>query len=421
MMDPASAIEPVRAGVTYPKGFRASGVACGIKRSGRPDLALVLSDRPCEAAGVFTTNVVKAAPVLLGEELLARHAGHLRGVLTVSGVANALTGPAGLEDNRALLAAAETALRLEPGTLLPACTGVIGPRLPLERALGGVAPLARGLDTGRDADRLSAHAILTTDTHAKTVALRAKLADGTYVRVAGMAKGSGMIAPRMALPHATTLGYLTTDARVRPGSLGEVLGPATERTFNMVSVDGDTSTNDTVYLLANGAAGGAYAEADPTFRAMVLQAMETLARAVARDGEGATKLLTVTVRGARTLADARSAAKAVVGSTLVKAAIFGADPNVGRIAAALGYSGAQLDPDRLDVVLRAHRLEVPLIVQGRPAGGMENGHGKHVRDLLRRLEEIPLDIRLHEGRASATAWGCDLSYSYVQINAAYHT
>ncbi|HEV2317657.1 MAG TPA: bifunctional glutamate N-acetyltransferase/amino-acid acetyltransferase ArgJ [Thermoplasmata archaeon] len=414
-------MEFVPRSVTYPKGFTASATTAGIKRSGRPDLALILSDRPATAAGVFTTNVVRAAPVLLGEEILARGPDGVRGILALSGVANAMTGPAGIADNRTILEATELAAGVPAGTLLPACTGVIGPRIPTDRVLPAVPALTRGLAHSREADRHAAHAILTTDTHAKSVALRGRLADGTVVHLGGIAKGSGMIAPRMSLPHATTLAFLTTDARVSAGAMGRLLSNATDRTFNMVSVDGDTSTNDTIYLLANGAAGGASAENDPTFRTMVATALESLARAVARDGEGATKLLTVTVRGAKTLQDARAAAKAVVGSTLVKAAVFGADPNVGRIACALGYSGARLDPDRIDVTLRAGRGELPLIVDGRPAPGMENGQGKRVREMLLRASEVPLDIRLHEGRASATAWGCDLSYSYVQINAAYHT
>lgn len=408
-------------GATYPRGFRAGGVACGVKRSGRPDLAVLLSQAPAEGAGVFTTNSVKAAPVLLGEEILRHNPHGLRGVLNVSGVANAMTGAEGLEENRALLAAAETHFGVPAGSLLPACTGVIGPRLPMEKLLGGLPSLVTATNASRAADRAAAYAILTTDTRPKQVALSARLADGTRVRVGGMAKGSGMIAPRMGPPHATTLGFLATDARVSAPALARGLADGVERSFNMVSVDGDTSTNDTVYLLANGAAGGLPADNDPAFRALVDAALQSLARQVAQDGEGATKLLTVTVRGARSLADARSAARAVVGSTLVKAAIFGSDPNVGRIACALGYSGARIDPDRIDVSLGSGPGALPLIVEGRPAPGLDNGGGKRVRERLLRLSEVPIEIALHEGRARATAWGCDLSYSYVQINAAYHT
>jgi glutamate N-acetyltransferase/amino-acid N-acetyltransferase len=410
-----------RRGITFPRGFSAAGIACGVKRSGRPDLSLIVSDRPCVGSGVFTTNAVKAAPVVLGARRLREHPEELRGILTVSGVANALTGPEGISDNEELLRAAEEEAGLPGGSLLPACTGVIGPRIPMGPVRAGLRPLVRGLRSGREADRHASHAILTTDTRAKMVAVSGRLSDGTTVRIGGIAKGSGMIAPRLKLLHATTLAYLTTDAVVRPGGIDRALSFAIDRTLNMVTVDGDTSTNDTVYLLANGAAGGAPADDDPAFRALLAGALEALARAIARDGEGATKLLTVHVEGARTLADARAAARAVVGSTLVKAAVFGADPNVGRIACALGYSGARLDPDRLDVAIQTSHREVPLIVDGKPAAGLENGHGKRVRDLLVRLDEVPLRIRLHEGRAAATAWGCDLSYSYVQINAAYHT
>ena len=411
----------IAGGVTTPKGYRAGGLACGIKRSGRPDLALLLSDAPAAAAGVFTTNTVRAAPVSIGIGRLAEHPDGVRGVLSISGVANAMTGTEGIADNLAVLAAAERELGLPEGSLLPACTGVIGPRLPVDRIVSALPALATGLTSDSEGGERAAHAILTTDTRAKEAAVRVRLRDGTIVRIGGMAKGSGMIAPRLAHLHATTLAFLTTDAAVHVPGLERTLTAAAERTFNMVSVDGDTSTNDTVYLLANGTAGGAPADQDPEFRAGVEAVMESLARQVARDGEGATKLLTVHVQGARTAPEARAAARAVVSSTLVKAALFGADPNVGRIACALGYSGARLDPSRLDVTIGRPRQPVPLIVDGRPAPGLDNGGARRVRDLLRQLDEVPLEIRLHEGRAQATAWGCDLSYAYVQINAAYRT
>ncbi len=411
----------VAGGITAPNGFRAAGVASGVKRSGRSDLSLVISSSPCTAAGVFTTNRVRAAPVVLGAERLDESPSSIRGILTVSGVANALTGPEGVEDNRRLLEAAEAEFELPAGSLLPACTGVIGPRLPVDRVVSALPQLKAALEGAGDGAERAAHAILTTDTRAKVASVKARLANGTVVRVGGMAKGSGMIAPRLGPLHATTLAFLTTDAQVRPHGLARILEHETESTFNMVSVDGDTSTNDTIYLLANGEAGGAGADDDPAFAEAVHAVLESLARQVARDGEGATKLLTVRVTGARNLDDARAAARAVVGSTLVKAALFGADPNVGRIACALGYSGARMDPDRMDVSILRPRLSVPLIVHGRPAPSLENGGGGRIRDLLRQLDEVPLEVRLHEGRASATAWGCDLSYAYVQINAAYRT
>jgi glutamate N-acetyltransferase/amino-acid N-acetyltransferase len=411
----------IAGGATAPKGFAASGISCGIKRSGRPDLSILLSDRGATAAGVFTTNRVPAAPVIVGRQRILRSSAELHGVLSVSGVANALTGQDGIDDTLLCLAAAEKEFQLPVGSLLPAFTGVIGPRPPVDKITAALPMLHKGLSEGPEGGERAAHAILTTDTRSKEEAFRIRLSDGTPVRVGGMAKGSGMIAPQMVPPHATTLGYLTTDAKVSPAALSRILAEETEATFNMVSVDGDTSTNDTIYLLANGAAGGEPADDDPNLRQAIRGVLESLARQVARDGEGATKLLTVTVSGARTMPEARQAARAVVASTLVKAALFGADPNVGRIAAALGYSGARLDPDRLDVVLARPRQEVPLIIHGRPAPGLDNGGARKVREILQRLEEVPLEIRLHEGKAEATAWGCDLSYAYVQINAAYRT
>ncbi len=408
-------------GITTPKGYSAAGVAAGVKRSGRPDLAVVLSDREASAAGVFTTNLVKAAPVLLGIDAVRTRADRIRGILTVSGSANALTGPEGIADNRAILTAAESEFELPAGSLLPACTGVIGTRLPVDRVVRALPSLRGALAIGPEGGEPAAHAILTTDTRAKQVAVRVRLHDGTIVRVGGMAKGSGMIAPKMAPPHATTLAFLTTDARASPKALEGILAREVEGSFNMITVDGDMSTNDTVYLLANGAAGGEPADRDPAFAEAVGTVLGSLARQVARDGEGATKLLSVHVTGARTLREARAAARAVAGSMLVKAAVFGADPNVGRIAAALGYSGARLDPDRLDVLLERPRGAVPLIEHGRPSRGVENGAAIRLRDVLKQLEEVELTVRLHEGHAGATAWGCDLSYAYVQINAAYRT
>ncbi|HEV2166509.1 MAG TPA: bifunctional glutamate N-acetyltransferase/amino-acid acetyltransferase ArgJ, partial [Thermoplasmata archaeon] len=328
-------------GVTTPKGFFAGGVAAGVKRSGRPDLAIVLSDRDASAAGVFTTNLVKAAPVLLGIETLRANPSKVRGILTVSGTANALTGPEGIDDNRRVLQAAESEFELPSGSLLPACTGTIGTRIPVDRVVRALPSLRGSVAIGPEGGEPAAHAILTTDTRSKQAAVRVRLHDGVVVRVGGMAKGSGMIAPNLAPPHATTLAYLTTDARASPRGLEAILARGVASSFNMITVDGDMSTNDTVYLIANGAAGGEPADRDPAFAEAVDSVLRSLARQVARDGEGATKLLTVNVTGAHNLVEARAAARAVAGSMLVKAALFGADPNVGRIAAALGHSGAR--------------------------------------------------------------------------------
>ncbi len=412
---------PQDGGVTFPTGYRASGVAAGIKRSHRPDLALLVSDTPATAAGLFTTNRVRAAPVVLSEELLRGNPTGARGVVVVSGVANALTGPEGYQDSQEVIRLAENAVGLPPRSLLHAATGMIGPRIPVPLVQGHLGQAVADLSADRAGASRAAAAILTTDTATKEAAVSVRLADGTKVRVGGMAKGSGMIAPSLGPPHATTLAFVTTDAVVSPQGLRGVLWPEADRTFNMLSVDGDTSTNDTILALANGRAGGAPADEDPAFRAAVGHVLESLARAIARDGEGATKLLTVRVSGAREEAEARSAAKAVARSVLVKTALFGADPNVGRIACALGYSGASFDPSRLDVGLSARGRRWPLIAGGTPVPGLDNGVGAKMHTLLQQLDEVVLEVNLGPGPASATAWGCDLSYGYVHINAHYRT
>lgn len=409
------------AGVTFPKGFRASGVSCGIKRSLRPDLALLVSDSAANAAGVFTTNRVRAAPVDLCEEMLRAHASEARGVVIVSGVANALTGPEGRADSEEVLSLAASSLGVPSGSLLHAATGVIGPRIPLEKVRAHLSEAVGDLAPSREAGARAATAILTTDTRTKEAAVSVRLADGTRIRIGGMAKGSGMIAPSVGPPHATTLAFVTTDARVSPSGLSRLLTRESDRTFNMISVDGDTSTNDTILTLANGEAGGALADDDPAFARGLGLVLERLARSVARDGEGATKLLTVNVQGARDSEEARRAARAVASSMLVKAAIFGADPNVGRIACALGYSGAEFELSRLDVTLADGGRHWPLIVGGTPAPGLDNGQGHKLHSVLQRMEEVVLDVQLGGGPSRATAWGCDLSYGYVQINAQYRT
>lgn len=408
-------------GITYPAGFRAAGVSCGIKRSMRPDLSLLVSDRPCNVGALFTTNRVRAAPVEICEEFLRSSGGTARALLAVSGSANAMTGPEGREDSLRLLRDAAGRLSIPLDSVLHAATGVIGVRLPTERVLAAMPDAIGRLSVDREASARAAAAILTTDTRPKEVALATKLADGRKVHIAGMAKGSGMIAPRLGPPHATTLAFLTTDAPVPTESLQRLLEAEGDRTFNMITVDGDTSTNDTILALANGHAGGESAADDPSFRAGFGEVLERLARMVAADGEGATKLLTVRVLGASETSHAREAARAVAGSMLVKAAVFGADPNVGRIACALGYSGAHFEPDRLQVDLVDGSRRWPLIVQGAPAPSLANGSGEKVRNVLRKEREVVLEIDLGEGDARATAWGCDLSYAYVQINAAYHT
>lgn len=385
--------------VTTPRGFVATGIACGIKPSGKPDLALVASETPAAVAAVFTTNRVKAAPVLLCRQRVA--AGQARAVIANSGNANACTGVEGMRAAERMAAAAAGRLDVDAGEVLVLSTGVIGVPLPVEKIEAALPALALSADGGAAAAR----AIMTTDTRPKTAAIQFEI-DGAPVCIGGMAKGSGMIHPNMA----TMLAVLTTDALIAPETLQRHLTAATARSFNCIDVDGDTSTNDTVLLLANGASG--VAVADATFAAALTEICIALARQVAADGEGATKALEVTVAGAATVADAQAAARAITRSSLVKAAMYGNDPNWGRIVCAAGYSGAAFDPQQAQLRLQG----IPLFAAGTPlpfdaAAASAALYGPEVR----------IELDLGAGDASATAWGCDLSPEYVRINAEYTT
>jgi glutamate N-acetyltransferase / amino-acid N-acetyltransferase len=403
--------------LTYPRGFRAGTAACGIKAfttgasaipsSQRSDLCVIESERTCDTGGVFTTNKVKSASVVI-DNLHLQH-NRVQALVINSGNANACTGAQGFKD--ALLMAKLTAdrLDLDPDQVLVSSTGVIGRYMPMDAVKVGIAGACADLDASHGED--AARAIMTTDTVPKTAQLDLELG-GKTVRVGGMSKGSGMIHPNMA----TMLAYITTDAAVEPGLMASMVKSIADRSFNQVTVDGDSSTNDTFLLLANGAAGNRVVragsvEAEALERA-VLEVAQHLARAIARDGEGATKLITVRVLDAASVADARLAARAVASSSLVKTAIHGGDPNWGRIVCALGYSGAELAIDRLHLSI----------------GGMvvfERGSGIVV-DLgaVRRIfeqPEIEIVATLGIGDGNADAWGCDLSEEYVRINADYTT
>lgn len=403
-------MEFIAGGVTAPAGFWAAGVRCGLRKAGddRPDLALLVSERPAAAAGVYTKNRVQAAPIQVTREHLA--SGRARAVVANAGVANAATGARGLADARRMAAVAAEALGLgAPAEVAVASTGVIGNDLPMEKIEAGIRAAAARL--GRAGGAEAAVAITTTDTRPKERALRLTLG-GRAVTLGAMAKGSGMIHPDMA----TMLCFVTTDAAVAPDALAAALRAAVDRSFNMVTVDGDMSTNDCVVILANGAAGNAPVRADTPdfarFEAALTAVCTELAREIARDGEGATKLIEVAVRGARSEADARRAARAVAGSSLVKAAVFGADANWGRILAALGYSGAEFDPERVSVRLG----DLVLAEGGRSAGFDED----RARALLQQ-ETVRFDVDLGAGGGAATAWGCDLTYDYVRINGSYRS
>lgn len=390
--------------VTFPRGFRAGAIACGVK-TGTPerlDVALLVSDTACEAAAAFTTNAVVAAPIHVTRRHLA--AARPRAVVVNSGNANACTGEQGERDAEAVAAAAARACGLRTDEVLVASTGVIGVPLPADRIAAGLARLALSANGGDDAAR----AILTTDTRAKVARRELELAGGT-VRLGGMAKGAGMIHPDLA----TLLVFLTTDAALESNVLRESLREAVEASFNAISVDGDTSTNDTVLLLANGASGARPGEADlGRFATALGELCVELARGIVADAEGATKVFEVRVHGARDAAEARVAARAIASSNLVKAAVHGADPNWGRVLAAAGRSGAWVDDRRATVRVCGHAVFERGAPRAYDAGAVRRG----LRD-----SEILIELDLALGQGAARAWGCDLSAEYVRINADYTT
>ncbi|HYZ01369.1 MAG TPA: bifunctional glutamate N-acetyltransferase/amino-acid acetyltransferase ArgJ [Candidatus Binatia bacterium] len=409
--------QPIPGGITAPKGWRAGTAACGIKAftagdtalpgDARDDLTVIASDEPCDAGGVFTTNKVKSASVVIDQLHLQRN--HVRGMVVCSGNANACTGAQGFQDALQMARLTADQLDLDADQVLVGTTGVIGRFLPMDAVKEGIQQAATALC--EDAGEGPAIAIMTTDTAPKTAALELQLA-GHTVKVGGMAKGSGMIHPNMA----TMLAYVTTDAAVAPGWVSSVVKRVADRSFNQVTVDGDSSTNDTFLILANGAAGNPPVEPDTpeaeTLEAAILDVARELARDIARDGEGATKLLTVRVVGAPDDVQARLAARSVASSSLVKTAVHGGDPNWGRIVCALGYSGSELAVDKLTV--RVAGLTVFT------AGAGQEVDLAQVRAAFEQPEiEIFADLGLGDGEADA--WGCDLSSEYVRINAEYTT
>ncbi len=399
--------EPIGGGITAPRGFRASGVHCGIKASGAPDLALIVSDTPASAAGVFTINLARAAPVLVCEEQLRRSGGQARVIITTSGCANACTGPQGLADAIEMASLAAAAAGCPADQALVASTGVIGVNLRMEAIRAGLPRAVAALSDAGGAD--AARAIMTTDPFPKEAAAAISTDAGTF-RVGGMAKGSGMIEPRLA----TMLGYLTTDAAVDAALLARALTDACRDTFNAITVDGEPSTNDTVFALANGASGIVIDEAlYPALVAGFRTVARELALAVVRGGEGATKLIAITVTGAASETDAWTAARAIANSPLVKTAIHGGDPNWGRLVAAAGRSGALFVLDRAHVRIGS----VVLFEGGRPF----DDRAPQAADYLQGADlEIQIGLGT-DGRHQATVWTCDLSAEYVRINADYRT
>ncbi|MTI85691.1 MAG: bifunctional ornithine acetyltransferase/N-acetylglutamate synthase [Firmicutes bacterium] len=406
MNDMQEKIKEVAGGITAARGYLAAGIRSGCK-NGKRDLALLYSQHPATAAGVFTQNKVKAHPLLLTRERVAK--GSARAVVINSGNANACNGSGGMEDARKMTAEVSRLMGMEEESVVVASTGVIGQPMPMDKIIPGIEVAVSELNADGGAD--AAEAIMTTDTVIKETAVAVEMG-GVRVTIGGMAKGSGMIHPNMA----TMLGFITTDAVVSPKALKAALGYAVERSFNMITVDGDTSTNDMVLVMANGAAGGPELSTDSkefiVFQKALLEVCNRLAKMVARDGEGATKLLEVKVSNAGTEEDARLAAKAVASSSLVKSAIFGRDANWGRILCAVGYSGAEFDPQKVDIFIGAEQVA--------RAGGALNFSEENALQILA-ADEVVIAVDMKTGRFGATAWGCDLTYDYVKINADYRT
>jgi len=407
-------MEIITGGVTAAKGFLAAGVEAGIKYQNRKDMAMVYSKTPCRAAGVFTTNVVKAAPVLWDKEVVESE-WEAQAIVVNSGIANACTGKLGYEYCRETAGAAADALEISPQSVLICSTGVIGMQLPMEKMTEGVRMLAKAIKPGEEAGTDAAKAIMTTDTRNKQVAVKVTIG-GKEVTIGGMCKGSGMIHPNMC----TMLAFVTTDVNISKKLLQEALSADVQDTFNMVSVDGDTSTNDTLLVLANGQAenpeitekGADY----DTFVEALHYVNETLAKKIAGDGEGATALFEVKVIHADNKEDAKTLAKSVITSSLTKAALFGHDANWGRILCALGYSGAKFDPEAIELYLESSAGKILIFKDG-----MAADYSEEEATRILSCSEVTALVDMKMGEAEATAWGCDLTYNYVKINADYRS
>ncbi len=403
-------------GVTLAKGFAAANCAAAIKyKTGRPDMAMIFSKSPCVAAGTYTTNVVKAAPVKWDREI-TDGGKEVHAVVVNAGIANACTGEEGFSYCRQTAKTVEEVLNVPFEGVCVASTGVIGMQLPMDRVNNGVRMLSKALDESENAGHEAAKAIMTTDTVPKEAGASFVTSDGKEVLIGGMCKGSGMIHPNMC----TMLGFITTDCAISHELLLKALRADIEDTFNMVSVDGDTSTNDSVILLANGEAGNKRIESEGEdyllFKEALNHVTKTLAKKIAADGEGATALFEVNVKNCETKAKAKVLAKSVVCSSLTKAAIYGHDANWGRILCALGYSGAQFDPEKVDLYFESEAGSLKIIENGVACDYSEEFATK----ILSKPHVIAI-CDMKEGNEEATAWGCDLTHKYVDINADYRS
>ena len=404
----------ITGGVTAAKGFQAASTAAGIKYQGRTDMAMVYSEKPCVAAGTFTTNIVKAAPVKWDQEIVYNHP-TAQVIICNSGIANACTGEEGFGYCRETAKAAAETMNVDADSVLVASTGVIGMQLPIEKLAAGVKAMAPKLKGTLEAGNEAAKAIMTTDTKEKEVAVEIEIG-GKTVTIGGMCKGSGMIHPNMC----TMLGFVTTDACISKRLLQEALSQDVQDTYNMVSVDGDTSTNDTVLLLANGMAGNPEITEKNEDYQKFCEALNyintTLAKKIAGDGEGATALFEVKIIGAESKEQAVTLSKSVVTSSLTKAAIYGHDANWGRILCAMGYSGAQFDPEKVDLYFESTAGKIQIIENGVAVNYSEEEATKILsEDAVTAIADVKM------GEASATAWGCDLTFDYVKINADYRS
>lgn len=404
-------IKEIVGGITAPKGFSATGEHIGLKKK-KKDLAIIISDLPATASGVFTKNLVKAAPVLWNQQIVNNK---VRGIVVNSGNANACTGELGFKHTEIMAQTLAECINASKEEIIVSSTGVIGVHLPIEKIVIGIKTIVSSLETTREAAKRAAEGIITTDTYTKEIAIEVKI-DEKPVRIAGMAKGSGMIHPNMA----TMLSFVTTDANISKEMLDKTLKDSVEDTYNMISVDGDTSTNDMVIVLANGMAQNTPITKENEnycrFKSALDYVNKYLAKQIVNDGEGVTKVLEVIIKGASTKEDARKIAKSIICSNLVKTAFFGEDANWGRILCAAGYSGANFNPEKTSISFSSLGGEILLFTNGEPIKFDED---KALQILKER--KIQILISLQDGNEEATAWGCDLSYEYVKINGEYRT
>ena len=404
----------IQGGVTAAKGFQAANTAAGIKYKDRDDMALIYSEKPCVAGGTFTRNVVKAAPVKWDQRIVT-DSDFVQAVVVNAGIANACTGEEGMEYCRQTAKHAAEALGISEDAVLVASTGVIGMQLPMEKLTGGITAMIPKLSATASAGEAAAKAIMTTDTHKKEAAVTFTLGD-KEVTVGGMSKGSGMIHPDMC----TMLAFITTDIAISHELLQEALSSVVDDTYNMMSVDGDTSTNDTCLVLANGMAGNDVitekGEAYDAFVRALFQVNRTLAKMMAGDGEGATALFEVKVIGAGTKEEAVTLSKSVVTSSLTKAAIYGHDANWGRILCALGYAGVDFDPEKVDLYFESENGKIQIV-----ENGVALDYSEEMATEILSAHAVTAICDMKQGKAEATAWGCDLTHEYVTINADYRS